>query len=78
MDSGVSNLYFNTKALIEVINYTAPKVQVGTAAGGIHSCSGTGQVVLPELPEDFSRIGRIMSVFRPSLIGVNNRVPGEP
>ena len=52
------------------VDRTAPKIQVGTAAGVLQKLSATCDLALPHLPTDFPKIGYVMPEFHENLVGI--------
>ena len=70
VDSGASNIYLTPAAPMASIDGTAPKIQVGTAAGGLQKLSATCDLALPHLPADFPKTGYVMPEFHENLVGI--------
>ena len=70
VDSGATDIYFSSDAPIFNVDFSAPKVKVGTATGQSQKSTGTGDLNLPQLPSGFPITGHIILGFRYTLIGV--------
>ena len=70
VDSGASNIYLTPAAPMASVDGTAPKIQVGTAAGGLQKLSATCDLALPHLPTDFPKTGYVMPEFHKNLVSI--------
>ena len=66
----VRQVYNFTNAQVTNINPAAPAIAVGTATGQVQRSTATGQLSLPNIPNNFPSTGHIMPGFNHTLLGV--------